>query len=208
MKRTSSVIALPPLPYALDALEPVISARTLAIHHGKHHKGYVDKLNRAIAGTTLAGLPLETIIRRTADRKAKIEVFNNAAQAWNHAFYWRSLRPEGGGAPPAALQARIRQDFGSVASLRKELVTAATSQFGSGWAWLVVDRGKLAVVKTGDADLPLAHDQQALLTLDVWEHAYYLDYQQRREDYATAVIDKLLNWQFAADNYGRGGAVS
>jgi len=201
-------IALPPLPYALDALEPVISARTLATHHGKHHKTYVDKLNKAITGTALAGLPLETIIRRTADVKAKIDVFNNAAQAWNHSFYWRSLRPDGGGTPPAALQARIRRDFGSLASLRKELAAAATGQFGSGWAWLVGDRGKLAVVKTGNADLPLVHNQQALLTIDVWEHAYYLDYQQRREDYANAVIDKLLNWEFAAENYGRGGATA
>jgi Fe-Mn family superoxide dismutase len=201
-------IALPPLPYALDALEPVISARTLATHHGKHHKIYVDKLNKAITGTALAGLPLETIIRRTADVKAKVDVFNNAAQAWNHSFYWRSLRPDGGGTPPAALQARIRRDFGSLASLRKELAAAATGQFGSGWAWLVLDRGKLAVVKTGNADLPLVHNQQALLTIDVWEHAYYLDYQQRREDYANAVIDKLLNWEFAAENYGRGGATA
>ena len=195
-------ITLPPLPYALDALEPVISARTLATHHGKHHKAYVDKLNKAITGTALAALPLETIIRRTADVKAKADVFNNAAQAWNHSFYWRSLRPDGGGTPSATLQARIRRDFGSLAALRKELATAATGQFGSGWAWLVVDRGKLAVVKTSNADLPLVHDQKALLTIDVWEHAYYLDYQQRREDYATAVIDKLLNWEFAAENYG------
>jgi Fe-Mn family superoxide dismutase len=201
-------IALPPLPVALDALEPVISARTLATHHGKHHKTYVDKLNKAITGTALAGLPLETIVRRTADVKAKMDVFNNAAQAWNHSFYWRSLRPDGGGTPPAALQARIRRDFGSLAALRKELAAAATGQFGSGWAWLVVDRGKLAVVKTGNADLPLVHNQQPLLTIDVWEHAYYLDYQQRREDYANAVIDKLLNWEFAAENYGRGGSTS
>ncbi len=208
MKTPPVVIELPPLPYALNALEPVISARTLALHHGKHHKGYIDKLNKAIAGTPLAGLPLETIIHRTAETKAKVDVFNNAAQAWNHAFYWHSLRPDGGGTPPEALLERIRKDFGGLDELRKELATAATSQFGSGWAWLVVNRGKLAVVKTGNADLPLVHDQRALLTLDVWEHAYYLDYENRREEYAAAVIDKLLNWQFAADNYARDPAAA
>lgn len=194
---------LPELPYVLDALEPVISAKTLAIHHGKHHKGYIDKLNKAIAGTAFETLPLETIVRQTAGVADKEAIFNNAAQAWNHDFYWRSLRPEGGGDPPAGLLERIQKDFGDLAALRKELATAATGQFGSGWAWLVTDGNKLDVMKTGNADLPLAHGLQALLTVDVWEHAYYLDYQQRREDYAAAVIDKLLNWQFAADNYGR-----
>lgn len=196
---------LPQLPYALDALEPVISARTLSIHYGKHHKGYVDKLNKAIAGTAFEALPLETIIRRTAGKKGKEAIFNNAAQAWNHDFYWRSLRPAGGSGPATGLLDRIKRDFGGLAALRKELATAATGQFGSGWAWLVSDGNKLAVLKTGNADLPLARGLQALLTIDVWEHAYYLDYQQRREDYAAAVIDKLLNWQFAAENYGRSG---
>ena len=191
---------LPALPYADNALDPVISANTLGFHHGKHHKTYVDNLNKAIAGTSLADQSLEKIIAATAGQADKAGVFNNAAQVWNHSFYWKSLRPGGGGTPPAALKAQIDRDFGSVDALKKELLAAATSQFGSGWAWLVSDGGKLLVVKTANADLPLVKGQKALLTLDVWEHAYYLDYQNRRADYVTAVLDKLVNWQFAADN--------
>ena len=191
---------LPALPYADNALDPVISSNTLGFHHGKHHKTYVDNLNKAVAGTPLADMPLEKIITSTAGQPDKTGVFNNAAQVWNHSFYWKSLRPGGGGTPPAALKAQIDRDFGSVDSLKKELLAAATSQFGSGWAWLVSDGGKLLVVKTANADLPLVKGQKALLTLDVWEHAYYLDYQNRRADYVSAVLDKLVNWQFAADN--------
>jgi Fe-Mn family superoxide dismutase len=197
-------IVQPPLPYPDTALDPVISAHTLGFHYGKHHKAYVDNLNKAIAGTPLADLPLEKIIASTAGQPDKTGIFNNAAQAWNHTFYWNSLRPNGGGIPPAALKAAIDRDFGGVDNLKKELLAAATSQFGSGWAWLVADGGKLAVVKTGNADLPLTKGQKPLLTIDVWEHAYYLDYQNRRADYVTAVLDKLVNWQFAADNLGHG----
>jgi len=199
-----SVIVQPPLPYADNALDPVISAHTLGFHYGKHHKAYVDNLNKAIAGTPLADLALEKIITTTAGQADKAGVFNNAAQTWNHTFYWNSLRPNGGGIPPAALKAQIDKDFGSVENLKKELLTAATGQFGSGWAWLVTEGGKLAVTKTGNADLPMTKGQKALLTIDVWEHAYYLDYQNRRADYVTAVLDKLVNWQFAADNLARG----
>ena len=198
----SASITLPPLPYADNALDPVISAHTLSFHYGKHHKAYVDNLNKLIAGTPLEGQPLEAIIKESAGKADKAGVFNNSAQVWNHTFYWNSLKPNGGGAPPAALAKLIERDFGSLDALKKELATAATTQFGSGWAWLASDGGKLVVTKTSNAELPMTKGQKALLTIDVWEHAYYLDYQNRRPDYATAVIEKLLNWQFAADNLG------
>ncbi len=193
---------LPSLPYADGALNPVISANTLGFHHGKHHRAYVDNLNKAVAGTPYADMTLEKIIAATYGVPDKLAVYNNAAQHWNHSFYWRSLRPQGGGAPPAALRARIEAAFGSVAACQKELLTAATTQFGSGWAWLVQDGDKLAVTKTGNADSPLDKGQRALLAIDVWEHAYYLDYQNRRADHVNAVLDKLINWGFAADNLG------
>jgi superoxide dismutase, Fe-Mn family len=198
----SAPITLPPLPYADNALDPVISANTLSFHYGKHHKAYVDNLNKLIAGTPLEGQPLERIILEVAGKADKAGVFNNAAQIWNHTFYWNSLKPNGGGTPPAALAKLIERDFGSLDNLKKELATAATTQFGSGWAWLASDGGKLVVTKTSNAELPMTKGQKALLTIDVWEHAYYLDFQNRRPDYANAVIDKLLNWQFAADNLG------
>lgn len=193
---------LPPLPYAENALETVISARTISFHYGKHHKAYVDNLNKLIAGTEFASLSLEKIITGAAGRPERIAIFNNAAQAWNHAFYWRSLRPNGGGEPPAALKHRIDASFGSVNACKKELAAAAVGQFGSGWAWLVLDGGKLKVVKTANADCPLTTAAKPLLTVDVWEHAYYLDYQNRRADYLTAVLDKLINWEFALQNAG------
>ena len=199
-----AVFTLPPLPYADNALDPVISANTLGFHHGKHHKSYVDNLNKAIAGTPLASMSLEQIVQGTAGKPDQTAVFNNAAQHWNHSFYWKSLRPGGGGDPPAALRQRIEASFGSVDACRKELTTAATTQFGSGWAWLVLDGARLAVVKTPNADSPLVHGQKPLLTIDVWEHAYYLDYQNRRADHVAAVIDKLLDWGFAADNLAKG----
>ena len=191
---------VPPLPYADDALDPVISANTLNYHHGKHHKAYVDNLNKAVAGTPFADLSLEKIIAATYGVADKSGVFNNAAQHWNHSFYWRSLKAQGGGEPPATLRQKIESSFGSVDACRKELLAAATTQFGSGWAWLVLDGDRLAVTKTGNADSPLGKGQRPLLTIDVWEHAYYLDYQNRRADYVTAVLAKLINWGFAADN--------
>jgi superoxide dismutase, Fe-Mn family len=193
---------LPSLPYAENALDPVISANTIGFHYGKHHKGYVETLNKLITGTELASFSLEKLIAETAGKADKVAIFNNAAQTWNHTFYWRSLRPKGGGEPPAALKQKIEAAFGSLDACKKELATAATTQFGSGWAWLVLEAGKLKVVKTGNAQTPLSKDVQPLLTVDVWEHAYYLDYQNRRADYVNAVLDKLINWDFAADNLG------
>jgi len=191
---------LPALTFADNALDPVISSTTLGFHYGKHHKGYVDNLNKAVAGTPLAGMALEQIITTTYGVADKTGIYNNASQDWNHSFYWKSLRPQGGGAPPAALRQRIDASFGDLDGLRKEILAASASQFGSGWVWLVVDGDKLAVTKTGNADSPLTRGQKPLLTIDVWEHAYYLDYQNRRADYAAAVFDRLLNWGFAADN--------
>jgi superoxide dismutase, Fe-Mn family len=196
-------LSLPPLPYAEDALAPVISARTIGFHYGKHHKTYVDTLNKLIAGTEFADQPLEAIIRATAGKADKAKIFNNAAQAWNHAFYWRSLKPGGGGDPTGTLRDQIASGFGSIDAFRKEFAEAAVSQFGSGWAWLVADGNKLKVVKTGNADVPFTSGQTPLLNLDVWEHAYYLDYQNRRPDYVDALIGKLLNWDFAAQNLAK-----
>jgi Fe-Mn family superoxide dismutase len=193
---------LAPLPYKEDALAPHISANTLSFHYGKHHKGYVDTLNKLIAGSELAGLSLEQLINETAGKADKAAIFNNAAQTWNHTFYWRSLRAKGGGEPPAALKQKIEATFGTVEACKKELATAATTQFGSGWAWLVLEGDKLKVVKTGNAENPLTRGAKPLLVIDVWEHAYYIDYQNRRADYVNAVLDKLVNWSFAADNIG------
>jgi Fe-Mn family superoxide dismutase len=203
-ERTETAIAtayvLPSLPYAQNALEPVISANTLGFHYGKHHKAYIDNLNKLVAGTEYAGLPLEKIITETAGKADKAAIFNNASQAWNHAFYWNSMTPNGGGEIPAALKTKIEASFGSVDACKKELAAAATAQFGSGWAWLVLDGDELKVIKTSNADSPLTKGMKPLLTIDVWEHAYYLDYQNRRADYVNAVLDKLINWKFAADN--------
>jgi Fe-Mn family superoxide dismutase len=194
--------ALPPLPYAENALEPVISARTVGLHHGKHHQGYLDNLNKLVAGTKFADLSLEQIIARSAGQPESSAVFNNAAQAWNHAFYWQSMSPSGGGHPPAALRQRIETSFGSVDGCRTELAKAAVSQFGSGWAWLVLDGDGISVVGTANADVPLTRGMKPLLVIDVWEHAYYLDHQNRRADYVQAVLDRLINWDFALQNAG------
>jgi Fe-Mn family superoxide dismutase len=194
---------LPPLPYAENALDPVISANTISFHYGKHHKGYIDNLNMLIVGTEFAGLPLEKIIIATAGKAEKTAIFNNAAQTWNHTFYWNSLKPNGGGELPAVLKKKIEASFSSVDACKKELAGAATTQFGSGWVWLVLLGDKLKVVKTSNADVPLTKGMTPLLNIDVWEHAYYLDYQNRRMDYVNAVLDKLINWGFAADNLNR-----
>ena len=169
-----------PLPYPDNALEPVISANTLGFHYGKHHKAYVDNLNKLIAGTDLADMSLEEVIAATAGQTEKGGIFNNAAQVWNHTFYWNSLSPKGGGEPPSSLKQKIKASFGGLDACKKELATAATTQFGSGWAWLVKDGDSLKVIKTSNADLPLIKGLKPLLTIDVWEHAYYLDYQNRR----------------------------
>ncbi|MEE9913550.1 MAG: superoxide dismutase [Deltaproteobacteria bacterium] len=195
-------INLPELPYAKDALAPYISANTLDFHYGKHHKAYVDNLNKLIAGTDLEGKDLEEIIKIAAKDPAKAGIFNNAAQVWNHSFYWKCLKPQGGGAPTGAVAARINAAFGSFDKFVEELKNAGVTQFGSGWAWLVLDGNDLKITKTPNADTPLAHGQKALLTIDVWEHAYYLDYQNRRPDYLGAVIQNLINWDFVNANLG------
>ena len=198
--QAATVHVLPALPYADDALAPVISSNTISFHYGKHHKGYVDNLNKLIVGTDFADMSLEKVILTSAGQSDKTAIFNNSAQIWNHTFYWRSLRANGGGEPPAALKQKIEASFGSVEACKKELAAAALGQFGSGWAWLVLDGDKLKVVRTANAELPLTKGQKPLLTIDVWEHAYYLDYQNKRADYVNALLDKLINWGFAADN--------
>ena len=199
---STSPHVLPSLPYADNALAPVISANTIGFHYGKHHKGYVENLNKLIAGTEYADLPLEEIITKTAGKTDKIAIFNNAAQTWNHTFYWHSLKPKGGGEPAAVLRKMIEDSFGTLDTCKKELATAAMAQFGSGWVWLVLDGGKLKVIKTTNAEVPITAGMKPLLTIDVWEHAYYLDYQNRRADYVNAVLDKLINWEFALQNAG------
>lgn len=201
-KQASYFHNLPALPYSENALEPVISAKTLSIHYGKHHKAYLDKMNELIAGTKYSEMPLEEIIKLTANKSDEISIFNNAAQVWNHTFYWNSLKPNGGGEPPSALKVKINESFGSIDACKKELSTAAVTQFASGWAWLVLDNDKLKVVKTPNAEVPFTKGMKPLLTIDVWEHAYYLDYQNRRVDYVNAVIDKLINWEYALQNIG------
>ena len=194
---------LPALPYALGALAPVISAQTLNCHYGKHHQAYVDGLNQLVAGTPFAAMTLEQVIASTADQAANAKTFNCAAQVWNHSFYWRSLRPGGGGEPPALLKPLILAHFGSLAACKAALVAAAGARFGSGWVWLVLAGGKLAVIDSANADTPLTVPGcRPLLAIDVWEHAYYLDYQERRVEHVEAVLDKLINWGFAADNLG------
>jgi Fe-Mn family superoxide dismutase len=188
---------LPPLPYAEDALAPVISPETLALHHGKHHKKYVDTMNQLLQKEAVRGATLADVVR-----SAKGKLFNNAAQAWNHDFYWHSLSPKKT-RPSAALARRIDADFGSYDKLTDQLAKAAADQFGSGWAWLVEDGGKLAIVTTANADTPMAHGKKCLLTIDVWEHAYYVDYRNERERYLSAVIGERLNWEFAERNLER-----
>jgi Fe-Mn family superoxide dismutase len=191
---------MPPLPYAENALEPVISAKTIGFHYGKHHRGYADNLVKLVSGSPLAGASLEKIVAAAAGKADQAALFNNAAQTLNHNLYWQSVRPAGGGTPPDALKKKIEASFGSLDACRKQLFDAAMTQFASGWAWLVRDGGTLKIVKTGNADNPLTAGMVPLLTIDVWEHAYYLDYQNRRADYVTALIDTLLNWECAANN--------
>lgn len=201
-KRCFMAFELPPLPYDLNALEPHISANTLSFHYGKHHQAYVTNLNGLIEGTDLATKSLEDIIRTTVDDKDKVGVFNNAAQVWNHTFYWHSMSPQGGGKPKGALAERINKDFGSYEEFTKLFKQAGVSQFGSGWAWLVLNKdGKLEIMKTANADLPMVHGKKALITCDVWEHAYYLDYQNRRPDYVEIFLNHLINWNFAEKNF-------
>ena len=192
---------LPDLPYAKDALAPHISSQTLDFHHGKHHNAYVGKLNGLVEGTDMASLTLEDVIKKSAGDAAKAGICNNAAQIWNHTFYWQSMRPNGGGAPTGDLAAMIDRDFGSLDAFKTAFADAGATQFGSGWAWLVLANGKLEIRKTLNAETPLTEEGVTpLLTMDVWEHAYYLDFQNRRPDYITSFLDNLVNWEFAAEN--------
>jgi Fe-Mn family superoxide dismutase len=194
---------LPPLPYAEDALEPHISARTLSFHYGKHHKAYVDKTNELTKGKDLAALPLVDLIRIAAKDKESPALFNNAAQIWNHDFYWHSMSPKGGGAPTGALSKRIEQDFGSYEKFKEAFKAKAAGQFGSGYCWLVLGAdGKLSITTTANAETPVTDEKLVpLLTTDVWEHTYYLDYQNKRPAYLDAFLEHLVNWDFAAANF-------
>ena len=189
---------LPPLPFEKSALAPHLSAETLEFHHGKHHKAYVDNLNKLMEGKPEANNSLEDIIQSSEGG-----VFNNAAQVWNHTFYWRSIKPNGGGQPTGDLLDAIQRDFGSFEKFKELFTEAGVTQFGSGWAWLVVDKGKLAITKTSNADLPLKHGQRALLTMDVWEHAYYIDYRNMRPKYIETFLKNLVNWEFALENLAK-----
>ena len=194
---------LPPLPYAQDALAPHVSAKTMSFHYGKHHQAYVDNLNKLISGTAWAGRPLDKIVRETAGAADKAAVFNNAAQAWNHTFFWQSMKAGGGGKPTGGLLKQIEKTFQSFDEFKKAFLTAALAQFGSGWVWLVQEGGTLKISKTANADTPAAHGQTALLACDVWEHAYYLDYQNRRKDFVEAFLESLANWEFAGSQMGK-----
>ncbi|MDJ0839536.1 MAG: superoxide dismutase [Acidobacteriota bacterium] len=194
-------ITLPELPWADNALDPVISANTISYHYGKHHNAYVTKLNGMIEGTDMADMDLVSIIKKSA-ADGSAGIFNNAAQVWNHTFYWHSMKPGGGGAPSGKLADMINDSFGSYDAFRTQFGNTAKGQFGSGWAWLVKNGDKLEVVGTPNAETPITGDSTPLLTIDVWEHAYYLDHQNARPTYVDAVIDKLLNWDFAEQNLG------
>jgi superoxide dismutase, Fe-Mn family len=194
------MFTLPKLPYAEDALEPHISAQTLALHHGKHHKTYIDTLNKLVAGDALAELSLEAVIQESYEVPARQMIFNNAAQSWNHDFFWKSMKPGGGGTPMGDLKLMIEHDFGDIEAFFTAFNKAAAEHFGSGWVWLVATDGVIGIVTTHDADLPLAHGRSPLLCCDLWEHAYYLDYQNRRADFVMAFLEHLANWNFAFSN--------
>lgn len=194
-------IELPPLPYDKNALAPHITAETLEFHHGKHHNAYVVNLNNLIKGTDLENKSLEEIIKISAGDASKAGIFNNSAQIWNHTFYWNSMKPNGGGKPTGAIAAKIDADLGGYEKFVELFTAAATTQFGSGWAWLVLNKdGKLEVTKTPNADLPMAHGQKALLTIDVWEHAYYIDFRNLRPKYIGTFLESLVNWDFVNAN--------
>lgn len=195
-------ISLPQLPFDKSALEPHISARTFEFHHGKHHQAYVDNTNKLIAGTDLADKDLEAIIKAAANDPAKKGLFNNAAQVWNHSFFWKCLKPGGGGKPSGKIAAKIDADLGGYEKFAAEFKNAGATQFGSGWAWLVLKGGTLAILPSANAETPLVQGHKPLLVVDVWEHAYYLDYQNRRPDFLQAFLDHLINWDFVNANLG------
>ncbi|GEQ96551.1 superoxide dismutase [Iodidimonas gelatinilytica] len=192
---------LPKLPYAKDALEPHMSAQTLEFHHGKHHAKYVEVANDLIKGTDKEGQSLESLIVSSFGKDAKL--FNNAGQIFNHNEFWKCMSPNGGGAIPAALEAKIVEAFGSVDAFKEKFVAEGGAQFGSGWVWLVLKDGKLEIMKTANAESPLVHGATPLLVADVWEHAYYLDYQNRRPDFLKTFIEKLVNWDYVAENLAK-----
>jgi Fe-Mn family superoxide dismutase len=198
-----TAITLPALPYAYDALEPHLSKETLEFHHDKHHQTYVTNLNNLVKGTDLEGKSLDEIILAAAGDASKAGIFNNAAQIWNHTFYWNSMKQNGGGQPTGVLAAKIDEAFGSYEKFVEEFSQAATTQFGSGWAWLVADQvnGQLSILKTLNADTPLAHGKVAVLTIDVWEHAYYIDFRNVRPKYISTFLDSLVNWDYANAKY-------
>jgi superoxide dismutase, Fe-Mn family len=198
----AGMFTLPPLPFAEAALEPHISARTMKLHHGAHHKTYVETLNKLVADTPFEELTLEEIIQGTvgASDAERRKIFNNAGQHWNHSFFWESLSPSGGGALPSELAQAVVRDFGTEADFRAQLIEQGKSHFGSGWLWVVLSGGKLQVTTTHDADTPITHGQTPLLTCDLWEHAYYLDHQNRRPEFLSAWLENLANWDFAEAN--------
>lgn len=198
-KENAMTFELPPLPYDKSALEPHVSANTLSFHHGKHHQAYVTKTNELIKGTPYEKATLEDVIKGSAKENNQA-LFNNSAQIWNHTFFWNCMKPSGGGKPVGDVAKRIDADLGGLEKFKEDFKAAAISQFGSGWAWLVEEGGKLKITKTPNADLPMVHGQKALLTVDVWEHAYYLDYQNRRPDFVQSFMDNLINWEFVEKN--------
>ncbi len=204
MASGADLIIQDPLPYPENGLSPYISSTTLSYHYGKHHKTYVEKTNGLIKGSDLEGLSLRNIILRAAKRAEMKTLFNNAAQAWNHSFYWESMKPNGGGKPGKDLLELIKSSFGSFEDFKKQFESDATSYFGSGWIWLVQRSGQLKITATHDADNPLTGQDKPLITLDVWEHAYYLDYQNRRAEYVKVFLERLVNWTFAENNLQSG----
>ena len=196
-------LELPSLPYALDALSPHINTQTLSIHHGKHHQAYVTNGNKLIEGTDLASKNVVDIVKATAGKPDKVAIFNNAAQVWNHTFYWSSMKPKGGGKPTGNIATKITTDLGSYEKFAELFSQAGATQFGSGWAWLSLRNGKLEVTKTPNAETPLTTGATPLLTMDVWEHAYYLDFQNRRPDYIKTFLEHLVNWDFANQNLAK-----
>jgi len=203
MNAKAAPFTLPPLPWAENALDPVVSSKTIGLHYGKHHKTYVDKLNELVAGTPMADMPLEELVKKVAGDADKKKIFNNAGQHWNHSFFWNCLSPKGGGKPSGTLAAKIDSDLGGYDAFKTAFADTAVNTFGSGWAWLAVKGGKLQLISTSNAATPLTDGATPLLTIDVWEHAYYVDYENRRPEFVKAVIDKLLNWDFAAEQLAK-----
>jgi Fe-Mn family superoxide dismutase len=195
-------ITLPSLPYGMDALAPYISKQTLEYHYGKHHNAYVVNANKLLEGTDLPKDDLEAVIKAAAKDASKVGVFNNAAQVWNHSFYWKCMKPGGGGLPSGPVADKIKSDFGAYETFVEQFKNAGATQFGSGWAWLVLKGGRLEIMKTPNADTPIAKGLKPLLTVDVWEHAYYLDYQNKRPDYLSAFVEHLINWDFVNAQMG------